>query len=828
MAQGQRGDDGRRSNGGPTRRDSRGGNGGGSGGRRGAPARQRKDVVAVLTDGVREVQQAVKAGRLTPAVRSRFQAVALLLREERARVQAGAMPEARRSERLKRLDQVAAQLAVAAVRDAGLLHLLTDDAVIAPSSRALLREMQREAGITPPAAPEAAAQQVAAPAASPFAPAGDGAAGGEGAGASTRAVVPTSVASRQLANPFLAPVFTPQPDLAFLPRRLGGWDLVAALLSSFERAGGGDAACMELPAPTQQFTPAGKELMQHQGALVAAAAQGHRTFLLADEPGLGKTAQALLAAEAAMAYPLLVVVPSVVKTNWAREAGLWVPHRSTTVVQGSGESVNGFADVVVVNYEVLDRHLGWLGDFGFRGMVVDEAHFIKNKTSQRSQNVLTIADRVRARTPDPLVMALTGTPLINDVDDFRAIWQLLGWTDGTRPVPQLLEALEELDRTPADPDFYPGARRAVVDLGIVRRRKVDVAADIPSRRVADLPVDLDGPAGRSVRAAERDLALRMVERYERALAHRAAAGLGGALAMGAEDDDRVDVVLADAPEHGSEETDVEAGSELAPAAETVAAAETEAEAEAAAQAAAEAAAVVEEAYEALGATFAAPEPPVVDAALVRRVAKAELKDSESGDGENVFSVVRRIGRAKAELAADYTAQLARSAGKVVFFAKHVEVMDAAEELFSRQGLRFSSVRGGQTPEVRQRNVDAFVNDPEVAVVVCSLTAAGVGLNLQVASDVVLAELSWTDAEQTQAIDRVHRIGQTEPVTAWRVIAAQTLDARIAAMIDSKAGLAARALDGSDEEVGDSVDVQLEALVGLLTDALEEKHGVLAP
>jgi SNF2 family DNA or RNA helicase len=83
---------------------------------------------------------------------------------------------------------------------------------------------------------------------------------------------------------------------------------------------------------------------------------------------------------------------------------------------------------------------------------------------------------------------------------------------------------------------------------------------------------------------------------------------------------------------------------------------------------------------------------------------------------------------------------------------------------------------------------------------------------------VLAELSWTAAEQTQAIDRSHRIGQKEPVTAWRIIAAQTIDAKIAELIDSKAGLAAQALDGSGEEVG-SADVQHEALVALLTDAL---------
>ncbi|MCW2527627.1 MAG: putative helicase, superfamily, partial [Pseudonocardiales bacterium] len=209
----------------------------------------------------------------------------------------------------------------------------------------------------------------------------------------------------------------------------------------------------------------------------------------------------------------------------------------------------------------------------------------------------------------------------------------------------------------------------------------------------------------------------------------------------------------------------------------------------------------------------------IDYDLVRKVARWEQKDTDTTNGENVFGLMRRIGQAKAGLAADYAAQLARSAGKVVFFAKHVDVMDVAEETLTRQGIRFSSIRGGQTPTARQKNIDAFVKDPNVAVAVCSLTAAGVGLNLQVASNIVLAELSWTNAEQTQAIDRAHRIGQTEPVTAWRIIAARTIDPRIAELIDSKAGLAARALDGSDDEVRSSADVQHEALVALLTDAL---------
>src|SRR5699024_11943090 len=112
-----------------------------------------------------------------------------------------------------------------------------------------------------------------------------------------------------------------------------------------------------------------------------------------------------------------------------------------------------------------------------------------------------------------------------------------------------------------------------------------------------------------------------------------------------------------------------------------------------------------------------------------------------------------------------------------------------------------------------------LNDPEVSVAICSLMAAGVGLNLHAASNVVLGELSWTAAEQQQAIDRVHRIGQESSVTAWRVLAAHTMDTKIAELIDAKKSLAARALDGSDEEIVDSETVQVEALVQLMLDEL---------
>ncbi|WP_151082927.1 DEAD/DEAH box helicase [Nocardioides cynanchi] len=686
------------------------------------PAARRRDnegLLPVLARAVREVETAVQRGAAV-SVRTKFQVVALLVREERARVNADtSTSESVRAGELKRLDGVATILAQTAARDTSLLALLAEDANVSDSAQSLRREMLAQAGM---AAPPEELELPEAPLEVP---------------GTERRVVPQSVISRQLANPFLPPDYEAARERTARPRRLAGWELLGPLFRSFEYAGSGAPSCMALPEPASLDAPGGMTLMPHQAEMVAAAAAGHRSFLLADEPGLGKTAQALLAAEATKSYPLLVVVPNVVKTNWAREAGLWTPQRPVTVIHGNGHSVDGFAEIVVVNYEILDRHVGWLADFGFRGMVVDEAHFIKNKSSQRSQHVLELSQRIRARAGRPLLMALTGTPLINDIEDFRAIWQFLGWIDDTKPLGRLMESLEETGLTPADFGFYAAARQCVIDAGIVRRRKADVAADIPARRIADLPVELDDEEGRSIRKAEADLAARLVARYESALATRRS----GAVVDG------------------------------------------------------------------------------IDHELVRRVATWEREDTTTATGENVFGMMRRIGQAKAAMAADYAAQLARNVGKVVFFAKHVDVMDIAEETFAKRGIRYASIRGDQTTPQRTKQIDSFVNDPEVSVVVCSLTAAGVGINLQVASNLVLAELSWTDAEQTQAIDRVHRIGQAEPVTAWRIIATQTLDTKIAELIDLKAGLAARALDGSDEDVSSSADLQLEALVALLTEAL---------
>jgi superfamily II DNA or RNA helicase len=684
--------------------------------------RQHQDetgIIPVLARTVRTIENSAERGKVNPSNRTRFRVVAVLVREERARIKADAgLTDAERTKELTRLDGIATIMAKTASRDTTLIQLLTDNAPLTPAAQEVRRSMLLDAGSE--LSPEDLIVVTEAPAV---------------AADIEKQVVPQSVKQFQMSNPFLAPDFSASNAKPATEGRLNNWELIEPLFRSFETGAGGGSATMNLPAPRSLDAPGSLELMIHQARFIESARAGHRTYLLADEPGLGKTAQALLAASVTGSYPLLVVVPNVVKVNWAREVEKWTPHRTATVVHGDGDDIDAFADVVIVNYEVLDRHVAWLSRRGFKGMVVDEAHFIKNKDSQRSKNVLALSRSIRATKPDALFVALTGTPLINQIEDFRMIWQYLGWIDDKKPLSALMRRLEDTQLDPGDPGFFAAARAAVIDMGIVRRKKQDVAADIPARRIADIPVELDGESGRSIREAEAALVSRLVERYRRLLAAR---------------------------------------------------------------------------------------PELDEDAAIRMVAAAELEDSRASEtGDNVFSMVRKIGQAKATPAADYTVNLARNVGKVVFFAKHIDVMDVAEKYFAAAGLKTVSIRGEQTAKARTAAIDSFTNDPDVAVAVCSLMTAGVGINLQVASNVVLAELSWTNAEQTQAIDRVHRIGQELPVTAWRIIAAGTIDGRISELIDSKAGLAARALDGEaalDEAAG---SVQLEALTTLLRDAVAE-------
>jgi len=104
--------------------------------------------------------------------------------------------------------------------------------------------------------------------------------------------------------------------------------------------------------------------------------------------------------------------------------------------------------------------------------------------------------------------------------------------------------------------------------------------------------------------------------------------------------------------------------------------------------------------------------------------------------------------------------------------------------------------GGMSAAARTAALAAFARDAERSVMVLSLRAGGIGLNLTAASAVFHFDRWWNPALETQAEDRTHRIGQTKPVYTFAYVCADTIEERIAAILAEKRLLFAELVDGS--------------------------------
>jgi superfamily II DNA or RNA helicase len=122
--------------------------------------------------------------------------------------------------------------------------------------------------------------------------------------------------------------------------------------------------------------------------------------------------------------------------------------------------------------------------------------------------------------------------------------------------------------------------------------------------------------------------------------------------------------------------------------------------------------------------------------------------------------------------------------KVLLFSQFVQMLLLLEQECHQRQIP-THILTGQTKE-RQQVVSAFQNDPNASVFLLSLRAAGTGLNLTTASYVVLYDPWWNPAVEAQAIDRSHRIGQTQTVNAYRLISPGTVEEKIWELQQSKA------------------------------------------
>ena len=102
-----------------------------------------------------------------------------------------------------------------------------------------------------------------------------------------------------------------------------------------------------------------------------------------------------------------------------------------------------------------------------------------------------------------------------------------------------------------------------------------------------------------------------------------------------------------------------------------------------------------------------------------------------------------------------------------------------------EGTRVVKLNGGMTAQAREAALSAYKTDPAITVILISLKAGGVALNLTVASHIFLMDPWWNPAAEYQAIDRAHRIGQHKPIKAVRFIIRNTVEERILRLQDKK-------------------------------------------
>lgn len=393
--------------------------------------------------------------------------------------------------------------------------------------------------------------------------------------------------------------------------------------------------------------------------------------LLADEPGLGKTAQAIVAADLVASGRVCVVCPASVVENWRREIDRWSL---------------GLFDAEVFSFDTAHRAEG-----DFDTLIVDEAHYLKTPKTQRTRAVYGqewsygdggLIDRARH------VFLLTGTPMPNNPSEI--------WTHLHALAPFLIKGRTGKTRTygsfvgrycyTRDNGFgaqIVGARnhdelRGLLGDFMLRRTKVEVLPELPELRFDELAVP--GRIDPAAMGEEADLVRRTLE------------------------------------EHGVDGLKLIAG----------------------------------------------------HATTLRRL----------------------TGAAKVAGVASWTRDwLTNGGGKIVLFAQHRAVIEGLKEELARY-VGVASIDGSTRD--RQRQVDEFQNG-DARVFVGQIQAAGAGITLTAASDLVFVESSWVPGENEQAAQRIHRVSQNEACLVRFAMLAGSIDEHVQRAVARKMNDIARVI-----------------------------------
>ncbi|XP_055806577.1 helicase-like transcription factor CHR28 isoform X1 [Solanum dulcamara] len=148
--------------------------------------------------------------------------------------------------------------------------------------------------------------------------------------------------------------------------------------------------------------------------------------------------------------------------------------------------------------------------------------------------------------------------------------------------------------------------------------------------------------------------------------------------------------------------------------------------------------------------------------------------------------------------------------KAIVFSQWTGMLNLVERALNQSGFRYERLDGTMSLAARDRAVKEFNTNPEVTVMLMSLKAGNLGLNMVAASHVILLDLWWNPTTEDQAIDRAHRIGQTRAVTVSRLTVKDTVEDRIIALQEDKRNMVASAF-GEDQSGGTASRLTVEDL-----------------
>lgn len=148
--------------------------------------------------------------------------------------------------------------------------------------------------------------------------------------------------------------------------------------------------------------------------------------------------------------------------------------------------------------------------------------------------------------------------------------------------------------------------------------------------------------------------------------------------------------------------------------------------------------------------------------------------------------------------------------RALVFSQFTDFLAIVRQALDQRGLKYQYLDGQSAPKARQQAVDAF-QAGEGELFLLSLKAGGVGLNLTAADYVIHLDPWWNPAIEQQATDRAHRIGQTRPVTVYKLVLAGSIEEQILALHGSKREL----VDAMLAEQDGGSRLGLEDLLGLL-------------